>query len=260
MSEIKSRDDVFPKGTTKTYGLMGLMRGESPLTEKGPDDRLFAFPIVLLVELVLGLGTTLIVLLVSLLRDAPLEEIANPLVTTNPAKAPWYFVGLQEMLEHMHPTMAGILIPTVLLGFLIILPYIDNSRKGAGRWFTSPRGKRITILSALYALMVMPAYILVDNAVNLQELLRDAFPPSLGFVGQGVIPGLLLTFLAFVPALSLYVLRLKPSAREVVLAIFTVLFFSAIVFTISGFLFRGPSFQLYWPGNFPNGYNPLNTF
>ncbi len=260
MSEIQSQDKVFPKGTAKTYGLMGLMRGDSPMTDKGPDDRILAFPIVLLIELVLGLGTTLAVLVISLLRDAPLEEIANPLVTTNPAKAPWYFVGLQEMLEHMHPTMAGILIPTVLLGFLIILPYVDSNRKGAGRWFTSPRGKRITALSAIYALIVMPTYILVDNIVNLQEVLRDAFPPDLLFIGQGVLPGLLLTFLAFIPALTLFVLRLKPSARDVVLAIFTVLFFSAIVFTISGFLFRGPGFQLYTPWNFPDGYNPLNAF
>lgn len=259
MAEIVSRDEVFPKNTDKTYGLMGLMRGESTMVDKGPDDTLFSFPLVFLIELVIGLGTTLLLLIISLLRDAPLEEIANPMVTTNPAKAPWYFVGLQELLEHMHPTMAGILIPTVLLGFLVILPYVDNKRTGAGRWFTSPRGRRIAALSALYALLVMPTYILVDNQVNLQELLRDAFPPELLFVGQGLLPGLFLTFLAFVPALSLFVFRLHPTARDVVLAVFTVLFVTAIIFTITGFLFRGPNFELNWPWNFPDGYNPLDT-
>ena len=71
---------------------------------KGPDDTVFAFPVVLLWEIVLFLGVTLPIFLFSLVKQAPLEEIANPMVTTDPAKAPWYFVGLQELLEHMHPT------------------------------------------------------------------------------------------------------------------------------------------------------------
>ena len=68
----------------------------------------------------------------SLLKNTPLEELANPLHTTNPAKAPWYFMGLQEMLEHMHPAMAGVLLPALAVLFLVAIPYLDNDRKGAG--------------------------------------------------------------------------------------------------------------------------------
>ena len=258
-NNLQSEDKVFPKGTPKTFGLMGLMRGETPHTEKGPDDRILAFPIVLLVELVIGLGTTMAILFFAIIRDAPLEELANPQVTTNPAKAPWYFMGLQELLEHMHPTVAGIMIPTILVLFLIALPYLDNDRKGSGRWFTSARGRQITLLSSLYALIVMPVYIAVDNVVKLQEILRDAFPQSLALIGQGFIPGAILTFLAFVPAIVLWRTRPKPTMREIMLAIFAVLLVSAIVFTICGFFFRGPNFELYWPWNFPDGYNPFDA-
>ena len=125
-------DEIFPQHSGKTYSLVELMPGESPLVGKGPDDTVFSFPIVVLWEIVLLLGVTLFIFLFSLIKQAPLETIANPLVTTDPAKAPWYFMGLQELLEHMHPLVAGILIPTILVLFLIVLPYIDHSREGAG--------------------------------------------------------------------------------------------------------------------------------
>src|SRR5258708_26659603 len=109
---------------TKTYQLMELIPGTSPLVNKGPDETVFAFPIVALLETVLLLGTTLVVFVFSLVRNAPLEEIANPNITTNPAKAPWYFVGLQELLEHMHPLVAGVIIPTFLILFLGPIPLL----------------------------------------------------------------------------------------------------------------------------------------
>ncbi len=108
-------DEIFPQHSGKTYSLVELMPGESPLVGKGPDDTVFSFPIVILWEIVLLLGVTLFIFLFSLIKQAPLETIANPLVTTDPAKAPWYFMGLQELLEHMHPLVAGILIPTILV-------------------------------------------------------------------------------------------------------------------------------------------------
>jgi len=246
-------DEIFPQHSGKTYSLVELMPGESPLVGKGPDDTVFSFPIVLLWEVVLLLGVTLIIFLFSLIKQAPLETIANPLITTDPAKAPWYFMGLQELLEHMHPMVAGIFIPTILVVFLIALPYIDNSRVGAGVWFTSQRGKRIVGLTALYTLIVMPIYILIDNAYPLREILRTAAPE---WMAQGVLPALII---AVIVALPVIVLSFKkPTIREVMLVLFTVLFVSAVVFTLSGFLFRGPGFKLYPPWQMPNGYNPFN--
>lgn len=253
--DIPISDEIFPRDSTRSYALVELMPGDSPMVGKGPEDTVFSFPIVLLWEIILLLGVTLLIFLFSLVKQAPLDEIANPMVTTDPAKAPWYFVGLQELLEHMHPTVAGVLIPTSLVFFLLALPYLDHSRAGVGVWFSSVRGARITLLAALYTLIVMPAYIMLDNAFTLRELLRDSLPQ---WVAQGLIPAGILLALVVLPLL---VLRLaRANRREFMLALFTVMFVSAIVFTVSGFLFRGPGFKLYWPWEMPNGYDPWSDF
>lgn len=248
---IPVKDEIFPKDSRKTYALVEMVRGTSPAVDKGPEDTVFSFPVVLLWEVVLLLGVTLAIFLFSLAKQAPLEEIANPLITTDPAKAPWYFVGLQELLEHMHPTLAGVLIPTVLVLFLAALPYIDHARAGAGVWFSSRRGRRIVAWAGLYTLIVMPAYVAFDNAFSLRELLRDVVPL---WVAQGLLPGGIIALLVAAPALVVW--QLGGDRRELMLALFTVMLVSASVMTVSGFLFRGPGFRLYWPWQMPGGYNP----
>ncbi|MCE7874975.1 DUF4405 domain-containing protein, partial [bacterium CPR1] len=188
--------EIFPKDPRKTYGLVELMRGTSPLVDHGPEDTVFSFPVVLLWELVLLLGATLFLFLLSLLRHAPLEEIANPTLTTDPAKAPWYFVGLQELLEHMHPTLAGVIIPGLLVLFLLVIPYLDHVRSQAGRWFSSARGRRIVLGTALYTLVVMPAYIWLDNLIVPREALRGLTPPM---VSQWLIPMVVMAVLVALP-------------------------------------------------------------
>ena len=244
-------EEIFPKHTNKTYALVELVRGESSLVDKGPEDTVFAFPALLLLEVVLTLGVTLAIFLFSLVKQAPLEEIANPMVTTDPAKAPWYFVGLQELLEHMHPTLAGVIIPTILVLFLVTLPYLDYSRKDVGVWFSSTRGRRIVGWTTAYTLVVIPAYILLDNAFSLRELLRQTTPQ---WVAQGLLPATILFTLVALPVLVLW--RSKAQMREVMLALFTIMLVSAVLLTLSGFLFRGPGFKLYWPWQMPDGYNP----
>lgn len=253
--ETPVKDEIFPKDSDKSYALVELVRGEGPMVDKGPENTVFSFPIVLLWEIILLLGVTLAIFLFSLLKQAPLDEIANPMVTADPAKAPWYFVGLQELLEHMHPTAAGVLIPTLLVLFLMTLPYIDTSRQGVGVWFSSSSGRRITVFSALYTVVVMAAYIALDNAFSMRELLRGSAPQ---WVAQGLVPLAIIFLLVAIPVIVLW--RLKANRREIMLALFTMMFVSAVVFTISGFLFRGPGFKLYWPWEMPNGYNPWDEF
>jgi len=251
--ELPATDEIFPKASGKSYALVELVRGDGPMVGKGPDDTVFSFPVVLLWEIVLLLGVTLAIFLFSLYKQAPLGEIANPFITTDPAKAPWYFVGLQELLEHMHPTLAGVIIPGLLVMFLVALPYIDPSRAGVGVWFTSPRGKRIVFSTAVYTLVAMPAYILLDNAFTLRELLRDVVPQ---WVAQGVAPAAILLVIIAIPLLLLW--RQKADRREMMLALFTLMMVAAVILTVSGFLFRGPGFKLYWPWQMPDGYNPWN--
>lgn len=246
-------DEIFPKNTNKSYALVELMRGEGPMVGKGPDDTIFAYPIVLLWEIILLLGVTFFIFLFSLIKQAPLETIANPLVTTDPAKAPWYFMGLQELLEHMHPLLAGVAIPTILVLFLIALPYIDHARENAGVWFSSRRGKRIVGWTALYTAILMPVYIVIDNSYSPRELLRTTVAP---WIAQGLIPAAIIAVIVALPTVVL--IRRKATVREVMLALFTVMFVSAVILTLTGFFFRGPGFKLYWPWQMPNGYNPLD--
>lgn len=246
---------VFPKNGVKTYTLVELVKGApTTMVEKGPDDTVFAFPILAILELLLGLGLSALLLWMSLARNAPLEEFANPNTTTDPAKAPWYFMGLQEMLEHGHPTLMAVILPTIMVLFVLAIPYLDHERKGAGRWFTSERGKKVVLNTALYALVIMPLFIILDNRFPPRELLRDLLP---GFIPQFVIPAGLLGLIVSLPVLLVW--RRKFTRREIVLALFTMLFVSAVVFTLAGFFFRGPGFELHWPWNMPGGYSPFDN-
>lgn len=248
-------DEIFPKGTSKSYALVEWMQGKSPLVGKGPDDTVFSFPVVLLYELNLLLAVTLAIFLFSLFKQAPLEQIANPMVTTDPAKAPWYFVGLQELLEHMHPTLAGIFIPGVLVTFLLAIPYIDRSHEHVGIWFSNSHGKRLVMGTALYTLLVIPTYILLDNAFPLREVLRGHMPV---WVAQLLLPAIILTLIVAIPAI---IAKFRgASVRELLMVLFTVMLVSAVVLTVSGFLFRGPGFKLYLPWQMPDGYNPWTEF
>ncbi len=256
MSENIKNPEAFSEeaNKTKTYSLVELVKAPTTMVDKGPDDTIFSFPIVAILELLLALGVTVLLLLMSLFVNAPLEEIANPNTTTDPAKAPWYFMGLQEMLEHGHPTLMAVLMPTLMVLFVIAIPYIDNSRIGSGVWFTSKRGKRITLFTTIYILVVMPLYIYLDTTFPLRELMRGQLPD---FLLQTIIPAVIMGLIVILPLLVLG--RSKPTAREVVMVLFTVLFISAIVFTLAGFLFRGPGFELYWPWDMPGNYSPWDN-
>ncbi len=254
MADTSSPKEAFPKDGVKTYNLVEIVRGRTTMIEKGPDNTVFSFPIVAILELLLALGSSAFLVLFSLIKNAPLEDLANPLITTDPAKAPWYFMGLQEMLEHAHPLVSGIILPGIMVLFVMAIPYLDNSRVGSGRWFTSARGKKVTLWTAIYTTVIMPTFIVLDNLFPPRELLRGIVPD---FVAQSIVPAFVLAVIVLVPVLVL--MRWKPNAREVMLTLFTVLFVSAVIFTISGFFFRGPGFKLYWPWDMPNGYNPLNN-
>jgi quinol-cytochrome oxidoreductase complex cytochrome b subunit len=122
----------------KTYGLQGLVRG--PLTKVGniPDNSVFAWPNLLTAELFVLVLTLVPILLLSLYFNAPLEEPVNVMHPPNPAKAPWYFLGLQEMVSYS-AFWGGVGIPTLFVIILILVPYMDRGTKGIGRWFARER-------------------------------------------------------------------------------------------------------------------------
>jgi hypothetical protein len=148
----------------------------------------------------------------------------------------------------------AILMPTLMVLFVLAIPYIDNNRTDAGRWFSNARGKKITLYTAVYTLLVMPLYIYLDSRFPLREIMRGQLPD---FVLQMVIPGIIMGAIVIIPLLVLN--RTKPTPREIVLVLFTGLFIGAVVFTLAGFLFRGPGFELYWPWDMPGDYRPWDN-
>ncbi|GJM25427.1 MAG: hypothetical protein DHS20C16_18420 [Phycisphaerae bacterium] len=100
--------------------------------EKGWAERVHVWPYLLKIEFLAAIIVTFILMVWSILLDAPLEEPANPSLTMNPSKAPWYFLGLQEMLVYFDPWIAGVVLPGVIVVGLMAIPYIDVNPLGNG--------------------------------------------------------------------------------------------------------------------------------
>lgn len=122
----------------KTYGLQGLVRGPLPKAGNIPDNAVFSWPNLLIAELFAFVVTLAVILVLSLLFDAPLEEPVNVMHPPNPAKAPWYFLGLQEMVSYS-AFWGGIGVPTVFVLLLLVVPYLDRGAEGVGKWFARER-------------------------------------------------------------------------------------------------------------------------
>ena len=95
-----------------------------------------------------------VVLVLAIFWNAPLEEIANPVHPPNPAKAPWYFLGLQELVSYS-AFWGGVVVPGLLVTALVLLPYIDRKRKGVGRWFARERDVANTIFTVCLVIAVV---------------------------------------------------------------------------------------------------------
>jgi len=145
---------VLEPGKKRVYGFQGFIRG--PFTKVGnvPDDSVYAWPNLLLAELFVFVLTVSLILLVSLAFNAPLEEPVNVMHPPNPAKAPWYFLGLQEMVSYS-AFWGGIGIPGLMVALLLIVPYIDRGTKGVGRWFAKERLLANTLFLTLVVLNVI---------------------------------------------------------------------------------------------------------
>src|SRR5215208_5062677 len=116
-----------------------------PLLEEDRDDRVLVWPDLVYTELICLIIGTAGLILWAVISKAPLEQPANPGYAPNPAKAPWYFLGLQEMLVYFDPWMAGVLLPGLIILGLMAIPYIDTNPKGNGYYTFRERKVEISI-------------------------------------------------------------------------------------------------------------------
>ena len=130
------------------------MRG--PFTKVGnvPDDSVYSWPHLLMSELFVFVLTVSLILVVSLMFNAPLEQPVNVMHPPNPAKAPWYFLGLQEMVSYS-AFWGGVGIPGIMVALLLVVPYLDRTTHGVGRWFARERLLANTVFLALVILNVI---------------------------------------------------------------------------------------------------------
>lgn len=172
---------------------------------------------------------------------APLDSLANPAISPNPAKAAWYFMGLQELLLHMDALAAMALVGIVLLS-IIILPMLDRRQNDIGVYFRSELGRRAALLGLLLSITIFPALILVDEFFLDWTVLLPGWP---AYVANSLLP-LLLSLLGLAAIYGL-MRKLGTNHSEALVGLFSFIFVGLIVLTIVGVYFRGPNMALVLP-------------
>ena len=129
-----------------------ILAGQGPI-EKDESDRVWVWPDLVYTELISLILCSVVLIVWSILLKAPLEQPANPANTPNPSKAPWYFLGLQEMLVYFDPWLAGVVLPGLIIVGLICIPYIDKNPKGNGYFTFIERKVEITLFLFGFAVL-----------------------------------------------------------------------------------------------------------
>ena len=125
------------------------------------NDKVHVWPYLTRLEFMCAIIITIFLVVWSIVIDAPLEEPANPSVTPNPSKAPWYFLGLQELLVYFDPWMAGVVLPTLIIVGLMAIPFIDVNPKGNGYYTFHER--RFAIFTFLFGFLVLWIWMVVQG-------------------------------------------------------------------------------------------------
>jgi quinol-cytochrome oxidoreductase complex cytochrome b subunit len=229
MSEKNNYEAGISSQATKDPQRIVFITRKTSAKVKGKVDRqLMTYPHLVLREGIVFEILTIVLVVIALFWNAPLEQLANPLVTPNPAKAPWYFLGLQELLHYFPPVLAGILIPTLVVIGLVIIPYFDVNIKGEPLWARN-RPRRLAILLTLVgALLVFMGAFQAWDAVA-----PTAIVAALALVAYAAPPGN--RFVAFL------------RTRALPWWVMTWFIAVAVTLTAVGTFFRGPGWSLVTP-------------
>jgi hypothetical protein len=138
-----------------------IAAGGVPWEKTESDEKLFTWPDLVYTELLCMILLTILMVVWSMALPAPLEEAANPTSSPNPAKAPWYFLGLQEMLVYFDPWLAGVVLPTLIVVGLMAIPYIDTNPRGLG--YFSFRERKWEIGIFLYGFLVLWSFLIITG-------------------------------------------------------------------------------------------------
>jgi len=193
--------------------------------------RLMTYPHLLIREAIVFMVLVISLVTAALFWDAPLEQLANPLLTPNPAKAPWYFLGLQELLHYFPPLVAGIIIPTLVVIALIVIPYFNINIQGAPLWSGKPRRTLGIFLTLVIALTVLLAF----------------FRAWTVLVPTDVVALLMLSSYHESAAQRSGAIAWWHRERTLPWWVMTWFICVALVLTVVGTFFRGPGWSWVWP-------------
>ncbi len=214
---------------------------ETDIQNSRPEGNLVhSYPNAIAWEFTIFIIVLAVIVVLSFFFDAPLKEPANPLVPENPAKAPWYFLGIQELVSYSGVT-GGIILPFITLFGLSMIPYIDRDDKGFGKWFGGSPGIRIAVSSTIFTTI---GCILVLSLSIGWRWPAVWFWENANFLIHFINPGTLL--LLMFTAWSLFVFYRQNSIRWGAMAFFTCFFVGAIVLTYFAWGHRGPNWDFYW--------------
>ncbi len=222
----------------------GLVIPRAPGDDPDPDPlKVPAMPNLLVREATVAAVLVAGVMLLAVFFSAPLAAPANPGLSPNPTKAPWYFSGLQELLLHVHPTFAVFIIPLIAGGALVCIPYVNDNQSIGGVWFASRYGRRTAIRTAAAAVALTSVWVGLDDWVIKPGHWFSGIPAP---ISRGLIPTILLL------AVSIGVYRMvkgRGSAfrSEAVQAVFVLIATAFAVLTFTGWWFRGQGMVLAWP-------------
>lgn len=220
------------------------------------EDEVMVWPSLVVIEAVSAVVFLLLLTLLSILVSAPLVEMANPNQTPNPSKAPWYFLNLQELLLHMDPGLAGVVVPSLALVLIAAIPYFDRSPLGVGILGTSSKGRKIIGFTTVYTIVVVVGLILLDEFTGGGHGNDFGLRPWLTargfneFVTNWILPSIFL-LLGIAILIGLVKNIFRPTRRELIIALFTGFFVSYWVLTIVGTSFRSRGEVLAWPWHLP---------
>jgi hypothetical protein len=136
-----------------------MEKGLPPMEAEEKHDRVLVWPDLVFIEFLSAILFMALLVVWSIVLKAPLEEPANPMRTPNPSKAPWYFLGLQEMLVYFDPWLAGVVLPTMIITGLIAIPYCDRNPKGMGYYTLKDRPFAVSIF--LFGFLILWVQLIV---------------------------------------------------------------------------------------------------
>lgn len=197
-------------------------------------------PNLLMREAVAALVLLSFIMMLAFSFDAPLGDMANAGLSPNPAKAPWYFSGFQELLLHFHPFIAVVVIPGILFFILIYIPFKPGKPENQGIWFISDKAKTAGKTAALFSVILTPALVLLDEYVLDFQMLFSGMPL---IVSTGIIPFIILFILVLAHHVGMKKkYNLDPVESFQTSAIFLIAAF--IVLTLTCRFLRGNGMQL----------------